>query len=437
VVRNLSNPQGCVDRQGCDAVRSGETAMTAPTCRFCAAVLQHTFVDLGATPLCESYVSPERYYEAEPFYALRAYVCAACYLVQLEALIAPDAVFTEYAYFSSYSDTWVAHARRYTEAAVERFGLGAGSLVVELGSNDGYLLQHFSARGIPVLGVEPAANIAAAASAKGIRTLVRFFGAGVARELVAAERHADLVVANNVLAQVPDLHDFVAGIALLLARRGVATLEVPHLLRLLEENQFDTIYHEHFSYFSFLTAQQIFAHHGLRCFDVDELSTHGGSLRFYLCHSDDETRPTSGAVAALAQRERAAALDRLEGYTAFAERVRETKRAILAFLIDVKRRGQTVVGYGAPGKGNTLLNYCGVRTDFIDYTVDRNPYKQGKFLPGTRIPIHAPERIAATRPDYVFVLPWNLQDEIIEQLRGIRAWGGRFVIPIPTLKVLP
>jgi SAM-dependent methyltransferase len=411
--------------------------MSGPTCRFCAAVLHHTFVDLGATPLSESYVSAERYNEAEPFYALRAYVCAACYLVQLEALIAPEAVFTDYAYFSSYSDTWIAHARRYAQAAVERFGLGAGSLVVELGSNDGYLLQHFIARGIPVLGVEPAVNVAAAADAKGIPTLVRFFGEGVARELVAAERHADLVVANNVLAQVPDLHDFVAGIAVLLAPRGVATVEVPHLLRLLQENQFDTIYHEHFSYFSFLTAQQLFAYHGLRCFDVDELSTHGGSLRVYLCHADDATRPTSAAVAALTERERAAGLDRLEGYAAFGERVHEAKRAILAFLIDAKARGRAVVGYGAPGKGNTLLNYCGVRTDFIDYTVDRNPHKQGKFLPGTRIPIHAPERIAETRPDYLFVLPWNLQDEIIEQMRGIRAWGGRFVIPIPTLKVVP
>ena len=411
--------------------------MPGPTCRFCAAVLQHAFVDLGATPLCESYISAERYGDAEPFYALRAYVCAACYLVQLEALVAPHAIFTEYAYFSSYSDSWVERAGRYTDATVDRFGLDASSFVVELGSNDGYLLQHFVARGISVLGVDPAANVAAAAREKNVPTLARFFDETTARELVAAGRHADLVVANNVLAQVPDLHGFVAGIALLLGARGVVTVEVPHLLRLMEETQFDTIYHEHFSYFSFLTAQRLFAYHGLRCFDVDELPTHGGSLRIYLCHAGDSTWSTGSAVDELERRERAAGLDHLDAYTTFAERVKETKRAILAFLIDAKRRGRTVVGYGAPGKGNTLLNYCGVRTDFIDYTVDRNPYKQGKFLPGTRIPIHPPERIAATKPDYLFVLPWNLQDEIMEQMRGIRAWGGRFVIPIPTLHVLP
>ena len=411
--------------------------MPGPTCRFCAAVLQHVFVDLGATPLCESYIAGERYDDAEPFYALRAYVCAACFLVQLDTLVAATAIFTDYAYFSSYSDTWVERARRYTDDVVGRFGLHRGSSVVELGSNDGYLLQHFVARGIPVLGIDPAANVAAAARARDVPTLARFFDAATARELVAAGRQADLIAANNVLAQVPDLHDFVAGLALLLAPHGVATVEVPHLLCLMEENQFDTIYHEHFSYFSFLTARQLFAYHGLRCFDVDELPTHGGSLRLYLCHADDPTRSTGAAVEELARRERTAGLDHLEAYAAFAERVKEAKRAILDFLIDAKRRGCTVVGYGAPGKGNTLLNYCGVRTDFIDYTVDRNPHKQGKFLPGTRIPIHPPERISETKPDYLFVLPWNLRDEIMEQMHGIRAWGGRFVIPIPTLQVLP
>jgi hypothetical protein len=411
--------------------------MSAATCRSCAAVLQHTFVDLGVTPLCESYVSPERYGEAEPFYPLRAYVCASCYLVQLEAVVPAAEIFTEYAYFSSYADTWVRHAARYTDLVVARFGLDAGHFVVEVGSNDGYLLQHFVARGIPVLGIEPAANVAAAARRRNVPTLVRFFDAATARTLAGDGRRADLIVANNVLAQVPNLHDFVAGVALLLQPHGVATLEFPHLMRLMQENQFDTIYHEHFSYFSFIAARRIFADHGLRCFDVDELPTHGGSLRVYVCHGDDATKPTGGAVAALERRERAAGLDRLDSYADFSERVKETKRAILEFLIAAKRRGGSVVGYGAPGKGNTLLNYCGVRTDFIDYTVDRNPYKQGKFLPGTRIPIYAPERIAETRPDYLFVLPWNLRDEIIEQMRGIRDWGGRFVIPIPALHVVP
>ena len=409
--------------------------MAAPVCRSCAAVLRHVFVDLGTTPLCESYVSAECYHEPEPVYPLRAYVCASCFLVQLEALVAAEAIFTEYAYFSSYSDSWVRRAERYAEMVMARFGFDDDSLVVEVGSNDGYLLQHFVARGVPVLGVDPAANVAAAARARDVPTLVRFFGAATARELTEQGRGADLIAANNVLAQVPDLHDFLTGVALLLKPHGVATVEVPHLMRLMEENQFDTIYHEHYSYFSFLAAQRIFTQHGLRCFDVEELPTHGGSLRIYACHAEDATRPTRPAIAELERRERAAGLDHLECYAGFAERVKETKRSILEFLIDAKRRGRRVAGYGAPGKGNTLLNYCGVRTDFIDYTVDRNPYKQGKFLPGTRIPIYAPERIAETRPDYVFVLPWNLKDEIVEQMRGIRAWGGRFVIPIPTLVV--
>jgi SAM-dependent methyltransferase len=411
--------------------------MPAPICRLCAAALQHVFVDLGATPLCESYVAAERYAETEPFYALRAYVCGSCFLVQLEAQIAPREIFTEYAYFSSYSTSWVAHARRYAEMAVERFDLDTRSLVIEIGSNDGYLLQHFVAGGVPVLGIDPASNVAAAARARRVPTLVRFFGESAARDLASAGRRADLIAANNVLAQVPDIHDFVAGIALLLKPHGVATIEVPHLMRLMAGNQFDTIYHEHFSYFSLLTAQRLLARHGLRCFDVDELPTHGGSLRIYACAAADATLPTRSAVNELEHRERAAGLDGLEGYATFAERVKEAKGAILAFLIAARRQGRTVVGYGAPGKGNTLLNYCGVGTDFIDYTVDRNPYKQGKFLPGSRIPILPPERVAETKPDYLFVLPWNLQDEIIEQMRCIRDWGGRFVIPIPTLHVLP
>ena len=411
--------------------------MPEPVCRFCSTPLHQTFVDLGVTPLCESYVSAERYNEAEPFYPLRAYVCDACFLVQIEVLVPPDEIFTEYAYFSSYADTWVQHAKDYAAMAVARFGLDGGSFVVEVGSNDGYLLQHFVAKGVPVLGIDPAANIAAAARKRNVPTLVKFFGRATARTVVQEERAADLIVGNNVLAQAPDLHDFVGGLKVLLKPGGVATFEFPHLLRLMEENQFDTVYHEHFSYFSLMTATRIFARHGLRCFDVDELPTHGGSLRVYLCHDNDVAQPTGAAVAALLRCEQAAGLDRIESYATFAERVKETKRGVLNFLIDAKRRGKTVVGYGAPGKGTTLLNYCGVRTDFIDYTVDRNPYKQGKFLPGIRIPICHPRRIAETKPDYLFVLPWNFKDEIIAQMRGIRDWGGRFVIPIPSVQVIP
>ena len=410
--------------------------MGVPCCRLCSAPLDCTFVDLGATPLCESYISAERYNDPEPFYPLRAFVCGACYLVQLEALVAPEEIFTEYAYFSSYSSTWVDHAARYVSMAVERFGLGPRSLVAEIGSNDGYLLQHFVVRQIPVLGIDPAANVAAAAESKGIPTLVRFFGRNLASELAASGRRADLIVANNVLAQVADLHDFVAGIACVLRPGGVATIEVPHLLRLVEQNQFDTIYHEHFSYFSLLTAARLFARHGLRCFDVEELPTHGGSLRIYLCHDGDAAHRSEPRIAALEANERATGLERLEFYGVFAERVRETKRRILDFLIAAKRGGRSVVGYGAPGKGNTLLNYCGVGTDFLDYTVDRNPYKQGKFLPGTRVPIEHPRRVLETKPDYLFILPWNLKDEIIAQMDAIRAWGGRFVVPIPTLEVV-
>jgi len=411
--------------------------MRTPSCRSCAAPLHHVFVDLGTSPLCESYVSVERYNDPEPFYPLRAYVCETCFLVQLEEFVPPGDIFTEYAYYSSYSDSWVRHARDYVDGAVERFGLGKEHFVVEVASNDGYLLQHFVARGIPVLGIDPAANVAEVARKRNVPTRVTFFGEHAARELVAEGPRADLLAANNVLAQVPDVHDFVAGIALLVKPQGVVTIEVPHVLRLMDDNQFDTIYHEHFSYFSLLAAERILAHHGLRCFDVDELPTHGGSLRLYACHTDDATHPTGPAVPALETRERAAGLDQIATYASFAERVRETKRAILHFLIEAKRRGEHVVGYGAPGKGNTLLNYCGVRTDLIDYTVDRNPYKQGKFLPGTRIPIHHPDRIPQTKPDYLFILPWNLEAEIIAQMGHIRDWGGRFVVPIPAVRVIP
>jgi SAM-dependent methyltransferase len=404
-------------------------------CLFCATPLRHTFVDLGMSPLCESFLAAEQLNQMEPFYPLHAWVCERCFLVQVEEYVRPEGIFTEYAYFSSYSDSWLAHARTYVEMISARLGLNAASRVVELGSNDGYLLQFFVAKGIPVLGVDPAKNVAQAAVARGVPTVTELFGRRAARELAAAGTQADLVLGCNVLAQVPDVNDFVGGIKLLLKPGGVVTIEFPHLMRLMAENQFDTIYHEHFSYFSFLTAERIFAAHGLTLFDVDELPTHGGSLRIYARHADDTSKPVSERAVRLRDRELAAGLERLETYASFTEQVHETKRRLLEFLIGARRRGKRIAGYGAPGKGNTLLNYCGIRTDFVEYTVDRNPYKHGKFLPGTHIPIHPPERIRETRPDYVLILPWNLKDEIMEQMSYIRSWGGQFVVPIPDVKV--
>ena len=415
------------------------TPETSPpgSCRFCGTPLRTSFVDLGMSPLCESYLRADQLNEMEPFYPLHVWVCDSCFLVQLQSYVSRESIFTEYAYFSSYSDSWLAHARRYVEQMIEEQRLTPESRVVELASNDGYLLQYFVARGIPALGIEPAANVARAATAKGVQTLVRFFGLELARELAAEGRTADLLIANNVLAQVHDLNDFVAGMKALLAPGGVITVEFPHLLRLVAENQFDTIYHEHFSYFSLYSAKRIFAAHGLSIFDVDQLATHGGSLRIFACHSEDPLRPVTPRVDALAEAEAAAGIDSLAYYAQFAERVRESKRKLLEFLIGVKRAGKTVVGYGAPGKGNTLLNYCGIRTDFLDYTVDRNPYKHGKYLPGTHIPIHPPEQISVTKPDYLLILPWNLQDEIISHHAYIQEWGGQFVVPIPEVKVVP
>jgi SAM-dependent methyltransferase len=405
-------------------------------CRFCAAPLRHTFVDLGSSPLCESFLTAAELNRMEPFYPLHAYVCETCFLVQLEQYVAPEDIFTEYAYFSSYSDSWVAHARAYVELVTERLGLGPDSFVVELASNDGYLLQHFVGGGVPVLGIEPAKNVAAVAVERGVPTLTEFFSQALAARLADNGRQADLVIGNNVLAQVPDLNDFVAGIKLLLAPGGVVTLEFPHLARLMAGNQFDTIYHEHFSYFSLLTAERILAAHGLVLFDVEELPTHGGSLRIWARHEDDSAKPVSDRVTALLARERADGLDRFDAYRFFAEQVAETKRALLDFLIRAKREGRSVAGYGAPGKGNTLLNYCGVRTDFLDYTVDRNPYKHGRYLPGTHVPIFPPEKLAETQPDYILILPWNLKDEIVRQLAYTRDWGARFVVPIPRVEVL-
>lgn len=410
-------------------------ATRGPTCRFCRATLRTTFVDLGMSPLCQTHIEPHQLSAMEPFYPLHAYVCGQCFLVQLEDFVAPQSIFSDYAYLSSYSDSWVEHARRYTIAMRDRFGLGPDSLVTEIASNDGYLLQHFVAAGIPVLGVEPAANVAQIASARGIRSTVRFFGAASAREILHEFGAPNLLLGNNVLAHVPDINDFVAGMKTLLAPGGAITMEFPHLLQLMRQNQFDTIYHEHFSYLAFFVVEKIFAHHGLRLFDVEELPTHGGSLRIYGCHADDR-RPTLPAVAALRAREIDAALADLETYEGFAEQVRETKRTILQFLIEAKREGKRIAGYGAPGKGNTLLNYCGIRTDFLDFTVDRNPLKQGRYTPGTRIPILAPEAIEQAQPDFVFILPWNLKDEIVASMGIVRSWGGRFVVPIPTIQVL-
>jgi SAM-dependent methyltransferase len=408
---------------------------TQTRCRFCSADLKHTFVDLGMSPLCESYLSPDQLNQMEPFYPLHVHVCQKCFLVQLEEYVTPEHIFTEYAYFSSYADSWLKHVQTYTDQMTDRFGLKSSSFVVEVASNDGYLLQYFVQKNIPCLGIEPAANVARVAVEKGVPTLVEFFGRKLARELAAEGKQADLIAGNNVLAQVPDLNDFVAGLQILLKPGGVITIEFPHLWRLMQENQFDTIYHEHFSYFSFITAEKIFTAHGLTLFDVEELPTHGGSLRIYARHTDDTTKPVGERVLELRQREINAGFDRIEFYTAFAKQVEETKRKLLEFLIQAKRQGKSIAGYGAPGKGNTLLNYCGIRTDFLDFTVDRNPYKQGKYLPGTRIPIFHPDRISEIKPDYVFILPWNFKDEIMNQMAFIREWGGQFIVPIPEARI--
>jgi len=413
------------------------TLKLARRCRFCAAPLTHTFVDLGTSPLCQKHVEPEDFNKAEAIYPLHAFVCGSCFLVQLEEFVTPEGIFADnYAYFSSFSDSWLDHARRYVESVVPRFGLNQNSFVVELASNDGYLLKNFVARKIPCLGIEPAGNCAEAAMKIGVPTQVKFFGETTAREVIASHTRVDLIIGNNVLAHVPDLNDFVAGMKLLLAPEGTITLEFPHLQKLIAENQFDTIYHEHFSYFSFCTVEKVFAHHGLTIFDVDELPTHGGSLRIYARHDGAAvTTPITPRVSQLRQCEIDAGFQQLDIYTRFGQRVIETKRRLLDFLIDAKRAGKSIAGYGAPGKGNTLLNYCGIRTDFLDYTVDRSPHKQGRYLPGTRIPIVHPDRIHQTRPDYLLILPWNLREEIMKQQSTLRDWGGKFVTPIPEVRV--
>jgi SAM-dependent methyltransferase len=393
-------------------------------------------VDLGMSPLCEDFLPADRLDQMESFYPLRVFVCGRCYLVQLQEYVRPEEIFDDYAYFSSYSTSWLDHVRRYRDDMVERWRLGPGSQVVEVASNDGYALQYFVEGGIPALGIEPAANVAQVALDKGVPTRVEFFGRQLALELREEGLAADLLFGKNVLAQVHDINDFVAGLKILLAPAGVVTVEFPHLERLVADNQFDTIYHEHFSYFSFLTAEAIFAAHGLRLFDVEELPTHGGSLRIFGCHEDDAAKPTTERAVALRERELAAGTLGPAYYRDFGDRVEEAKRRLLDYLVRARDAGKHVVGYGAPGKGNTLLNYCGIRTDFLDYTVDRNPYKHGRFTPGTRIPIHPPERLAETRPDVILILPWNLKDEIVAQLAYTREWGAELVVPIPSTRVV-
>ncbi len=411
--------------------------MTSPgQCRFCGANLQHTFLDLGASPIANDYLNTSQLSQMEPFYPLHVKVCRECFLVQVADCISARHIFSDnYAYFSSFSDSWLAHAKTYVDMITARLALGKEHHVVEVACNDGYLLQYFVAKGIPVLGIEPTANTAAAATKKGIPTVVKFLGEETAGDLARGGRQADLLIGNNVLAHVPDINDFVEGLRILLKPTGVLTMEFPHLMQLMCQNQFDTMYHEHYQYLSLMVVETIFGKHGLTVFDVEEIPTHGGSLRIYARHAHDESKPRALRVEELRQRELNAGYDHLNTYISFTERVKETKRKLLEFLIAAKRSGKTIVGYGAPAKGNTLLNYCGVRTDFIDYTVDRSPHKQNLFLPGTRIPIHHPDKIRETEPDYVLILPWNIKGEIMEQMAFIRQWGGQFVVPIPEVKV--
>ncbi|MDW6021588.1 class I SAM-dependent methyltransferase [Mesorhizobium sp. BAC0120] len=418
-----------------EAQRNHMAALHGRTCRLCGMPLRRTFVDLGMSPPCESILAADQLDRMEAYFPLHVMVCEGCFLVQLPEYVSPQEIFTEYAYFSSYSTSWVAHAERYCKAVTQRLGLGSDSLVVELASNDGYLLQHFLPLGVPVLGIEPAANVAKVAIERGVPTRVDFFGVALAKTLAGEGKQADLIVGNNVLAQVPDLNDFVAGMKLLLKPNGIVTLEFPHLERLIAENQFDTIYHEHFSYFSLTTIEIMAARHDLKVIDVEELPTHGGSLRVYLAHAESDHSPST-AVKDLLDREERRGFREMTIYTSFAERARRAKRDLLAFLISVKNEGKSICGYGAPGKGNTLLNYCAIGTDFLDFTVDRNPYKHGRFTPGMHIPIRPIEAIDEAKPHYILILPWNLKDEITRQMRHVAAWGAKFVVPIPFVAVI-
>jgi len=410
--------------------------MTQINCRFCDTPLQHTFADLGMSPLSNSYVPAEKLHSMEAFYPLHAYACEKCFLVQLPEVQKPEDIFSDYAYFSSYSDSWLVHCKAYVEMMTERFKLNEANQVIEIASNDGYLLQYFQEKNIPVLGIEPAANVAKVAEEKGVPSLVKFFGVNTAKELAAKGTRASVLLGNNVLAHVPDINDFVGGMKILLSDDGVITMEFPHLLQLMDHNQFDTIYHEHFSYLSFIAVSTIFESHGLKMFDVDEIPTHGGSLRIYACHKEDQSKVVQASTKQMLQREEERGFRSIDCYTAFSEQVHRTKQGLLQFLIDKKQEGCSIVGYGAPAKGNTLLNYCGVRTDFLDFTVDRSPHKQGTYLPGTHIPVFAPEKIKEAKPDYVLILPWNLKNEVMEQMSYIRDWGGKFVVPIPEVQIL-
>jgi SAM-dependent methyltransferase len=425
-VANSSNP---------NVVASSDSPPRSATCRSCGARLRHVFADLGMSPLANNYLSQSQLDRMEPFFPLKVYVCDTCLLVQAQQFESPESIFGDYAYFSSYSDSWLEHARYYCQKMLTRFQLGGNSRVMEIASNDGYLLQYFVQAGIPVLGIEPARNVAQAAQQRGIPTLVRFFGSDLADELLRNGQTADLIIGNNVLAHVPQLNDFVCGIKHVLNPLGVVTMEFPHLLRLIAETQFDTIYHEHFSYFSYLAVRQVFARQGLTIFDVDELPTHGGSLRIYVRHSSDQSKPITSAVEQLERKEKEASLDCLATYSSFADEITRVKRGLLTFLIEARNAGKDVVGYGAPAKGNTLLSYCGIRTDLLEYTVDRSPHKYGRYLPGTHIPIYHPDKLKETKPDYIIVLPWNLLDEIMSSMSHVRAWGARFVVPIPEVKI--
>ena len=405
-------------------------------CRFCQNPLEHTFCDLGLTPLSNSYLSKDQLEKGEMFYPLHAYVCSQCYLVQVKQYELPQNIFADYAYFSSYSDSWLKHCQLYAGKMIDRWKLSPAKQVIEIASNDGYLLQYFKERDIPVLGIEPAANVAKVAEEKCIPTLVEFFSALLAQQLREKNVQADLLIGNNVLAHVPDLNGFVQGMKILLKAGGVITMEFPHLLQLVLSNQFDTIYHEHFSYFSLLCAEKIFKAQGLKIFDVEELNTHGGSLRIYAAHEEDQEKPVSEKVLAILERERQMQFEDLHGYLSFSLGVQQLKSDLVRFFLDCKKQGKKIIGYGAPAKGNTLLNFCGIRSEFLELTVDRSPHKQGHFLPGTHIPIHSVDAIAKIKPDYLFILPWNLKEEIMEQMGFIREWGGQFVVPIPKLEIL-
>jgi SAM-dependent methyltransferase len=419
--------------------QSGQASHRLPTnvrCRSCEQDVRDTFVDLGMSPLVQSFIGPEKLDEMEPFYPLHVLICSHCKLAQLRDYVSPDGIFVEYAYFSSYSASWVEHARLYCEMITKRLSLTSDSLVVEIAANDGYLLQHFLPLGIPVLAIEPAANVAEVAKAKGIPAITEFFGTDVASRLAQEGRLADLIIGNNVFAHVPSLNDFISGLSQLLKPEGVITLEFPHLERLLIETQFDTIYHEHYSYFSLLTTERAVAPHGLRVFDVEELGTHGGSLRVFICHENSSTHPKMANVDIVTNREKAAGLDDLTTYTKFNAEVLRVKRDLLQCLISIKNEGKSVVAYGAAGKGNTLLNYCGIGPDFLDFVVDRNPYKHGLFTPGTHVPILPVEALDEAKPDYILILPWNLKAEIISQMAHVGDWGGKFIIPIPYCEII-